>query len=65
MAHKLNLVMYAFQIKRIRTKDSEKVSIGEFFSNAYPGQKNPFELFAGEFVDKLKGLYKTIILPKN
>ena len=59
MAHKLNLVMYAFQIKRIRTKDSEKVSIGEFFSNAYPGQKNPFELFAGEFVDKLKGLYKT------
>lgn len=59
MAHKLNLGMYAFQIKRVRTKDSEKVSIGEFFSNAYPGQPHPFELFADEFLNKLKGLYKT------
>lgn len=59
MPHKLNLGMYAFQIKRVRTKDSERVSIGEFFSNAYPGQTQPFEFFADEFLNKLKGLYKT------
>ena len=59
MAHKLNLEMYAFQIKRVHTKDSEKVSIGEFFSNAYPGQMHPFKAFADDFLSRLKGLYKT------